>query len=75
MCGLSPSCYTLLVPAPRPILAPALDDYIAKVSRLIRKRSGQRAFTELTIVIQDGTPVRLKETRQTTLDDLVPEQF
>jgi hypothetical protein len=61
--------------APRPPLASSLDDYIAKVSRLIRRRSGARAFTEITIIIQDGTPVRLKETKQATFEELVPENF
>jgi hypothetical protein len=63
------------MPTPRPPLASSLDDYIAKISRLIRKRSGARAYTEITIVMQDGTPVRLKESRQTTFEELVPEQF
>lgn len=63
------------MPAPRPILAPALDDYIAKLSRLIRRRHGQHAYTEITVVIQDGTPMRIKECRQVQFDELVPEQF
>ena len=63
------------MPTPRPPLASALDDYIAKIARLVRRRSGQRAFTEITIIMQDGVPVRIREQRQTTLEELVPEQF
>lgn len=51
------------------------DHILTEFQRLIRRRMGEHAHSELTLILQDGLPVRVRETHEKYAEELEGESF
>ena len=46
-----------------------LDHFLAELNRFVRRRVGDKAYTEITVVLRGGAPVDIVEQRRWHADD------